>query len=100
MEEMRQRWNRRLVLKHLAASSAALVLPRGVTAASTLLHESSSDREIHITSISEHTVRFSVLPVARGKAVALPYDGSLIQTSWSEPVARLLSNSPAQEFKA
>ena len=97
---MKQRWNRRRVLKRLAASSAALVLPRGVTAASTLLHEFSSDREIHITSISEHTVRFSVLPVARGKTVAIPYDGSLVQTSWGEPVARLLSNSPAQEFKA
>ena len=97
---MKQRWNRRRVLKHFAASSAALVLRRGMAAATTLLHESSSDREIHITSISEHTVRFSVLPVVRGKPLAIPYDGSLAQTRWGEPVARLLSNSSAQEFKA
>jgi alpha-glucosidase (family GH31 glycosyl hydrolase) len=96
---MTQRWNRRRVLKHLAACSTGLLLPRAASAASTLLHESSSDREIHVTSISEHTVRFSVLPVARGKTVAIPYDGSLVQTSWGEPIARLLSNSPAQEFK-
>ena len=96
---MRQRWNRRRVLKHLAACSTGLVFPRTASAASTLLHESSSDREIHITSISEHTVRFSVLPVARGKTVAIPYDGSLVQTSWGEPTARLRSGSPAQELK-
>ena len=95
---MKQRWNRRRILKHLAASSAALVLPRGVTAASTLLHESASDREIHITSISEHTVRLSVLPVAGGETVAIPYDGSLLKTSWGEPIARLRKTSPAQEF--
>ena len=96
---MTQRWNRRRVLKHLAACSTGLVFPRAASAARTLLHESSSDREIHITSISEHTVRFSVLPVARGKTVAIPYDGSLVQTSWGEPIARLRSGSPAQEFK-
>ncbi len=97
---MTQRWNRRRLLKHLAACSTALVLPRGASAANTLLRESSSDREIHVTSISENTVRLSVMPVARGKTVAVPYDGSLVQTSWGEPIARLRNNSPAQEFKS
>ena len=97
---MTQRWNRRRLLKHLAACSTALVLPRGASAANTFLRESSSDREIHVTSISENTVRLSGMPVARGKTVAVPYDGSLVQTSWGEPIARLRNNSPAQEFKS
>jgi len=97
---MTQRWNRRRLLKHLAACSTALVLPRGASAANTFLRESSSDREIHVTSISENTVRLSGMPVARGKTVAVPYDGSLVQTSWGEPIAHLRNNSPAQEFKS
>ena len=97
---MTQRWNRRRLLKHLAACSTALVLPRGASAANTLLRESSSDREIHVSSISENTVRLSAMLVARGKTVAVPYDGSLVQTSWGEPIARLRNNSPAQEFKS
>src|SRR5579864_2394057 len=100
MDWMTQRWNRRRLLKHLAACSTALVLPGGASAANTLLRESSSDREIHVTSISENTVRLSVMPVARGKTVAVPYDGSLVQTSWGEPIARLRNNSPAQELKS
>src|SRR5579864_3546513 len=99
-QRMNENWNRRRVLKHLAASSAALVLPRGASAASTLLRESLPDREIHIASISEHTVRFSVLPVTNGKAAAIPYDGSLVRKSWGEPIARLRSRLPAQEFQA
>ena len=88
------------MLKHLAASSAALVLPRAVSAANALLRESLPDREIRIASISEHTVRFSVLPVTNGKAAAIPYDGSLVRKSWGEPIARLHSRLLDQDFQA
>src|SRR4029077_1878057 len=97
---MKAPWNRREVLKNLAATSAALSLPRGATDLKALLQESSSNREIQITSISEHTVKLSVLPITNGKTAPIPLDGSLVQTSWGEPIARLRGNSAPQELKA
>ena len=92
--------NRRSLLKHLAATSAAFTLPRGANALNMLLQEPADDREIQITSVSEHTVRLSVLPVRNNKAAAIPFDGSLVQTTWDEPMARLRGNSPPHELKA
>ena len=97
---MIERCNRRSLLKHLAATSAAFTLPRGANALNMLLQEPADDREIQITSVSEHTVRLSVLPVRNNKAAAIPFDGSLVQTTWDEPMARLRGNSPPHELKA
>ena len=95
---MKERWNRRRILKNLAVTSAALALPRGITRADTLLQK--SDREIQITAVSENTIRLSVLPIRDGKTVAISLDGALVQPSWGEPIARLPVGSHAQEFKA
>ncbi|HKV81203.1 MAG TPA: TIM-barrel domain-containing protein [Candidatus Sulfotelmatobacter sp.] len=97
---MKTPWNRRQVLQNLAVASGALALPRGATDLSTLLQESTFDREIQITSISEHTVRLSILPITNGKTALIPLDGSLVQTSWGEPTARLRGNPAPQELKA
>jgi alpha-glucosidase (family GH31 glycosyl hydrolase) len=97
---MNSPWNRRQVLKTLAGTSGALTLPRGATRLNNLLQLSSSDREIQITSISEHTVKLSVLPITHGKTTPIPLDGSLVQTSWGEPLARLRGNPEPQELKA
>jgi hypothetical protein len=96
---MNDEWNRRRWLKHLAASSAALVLPRGMVAAPAMLEGAPADREIQIVSVSPHTVRLTVLPIRGGQTVAIPSDGSLVQRSWGDPVARLRGNAPAQEFE-
>ena len=97
---MKTPWNRRQVLKNLAAASAALTLPRGATDLNNLLQESTPDREIQITSISEQTVKLSVLPITNGKTAPIPLDGSLVQTSWGEPIARLRGQQAPQELKA
>ena len=97
---MKAPWNRRQMLKNLAATSAALSLPRGATDLKTLLQESNSDREIQITSISEPTVKLSVVPITNGKTAPIPLDGSLVQTSWGEPIARLRGKQAPQELKA
>ena len=97
---MKAPWNRRQVLKNLAATSAALTLPRGATDLNTFLQESTPDREIQITSISEHTVRLSVLPTTNGTTAPIPLDGSLVQTSWGEPLARLRGKPATRELKA
>jgi hypothetical protein len=47
---MNDEWNHRRLLKHLAASSAALVLPRGMVAAPAMLEGAPADREIQIVS--------------------------------------------------
>ena len=96
---MNDEWNRRRLLKHLAASSAALVLPRGMVAAPAMLEGAPADREIQIVSVSPHTVRLTVLPISGGQTVPIPSDGSLVQRSWGDPVARLRGNAPAQEFR-
>jgi alpha-glucosidase (family GH31 glycosyl hydrolase) len=96
---MKEFWNRRRVLKQLAATSAAAVLPRGAVA-KIFLEERTSEREIQITSISEHTARLSMLPVREGKIAAIPLDGSLAHTSWGAPLQKLHSDSPAREFQS
>src|SRR6266576_1455648 len=97
---MKAPWNRRQMLKNLAATSAALSLPRGATDLKTLLQEPTSAREIQITSISEPTVKLSVVPITNGKTAPIPLDGSLVQTSWGEPIARLRGKQAPQELKA
>src|SRR5436309_2179606 len=96
---MKDTWNRRQVLKQLAATSAAAVLPRHAVA-KILLEEPTPEREIQITSVSENTVRLSVLPVREDKTVAIPLNGSLAHTSWGAPTQKLQSDSPAREFQA
>ncbi|MFL6301972.1 MAG: TIM-barrel domain-containing protein [Candidatus Sulfotelmatobacter sp.] len=96
---MKESWNRRQVLKQLAATSAAAVLPRRAVA-KILLEEPTPEREIQITSVSENTVRLSVLPVREDKTVAIPLNGSLAHTSWGAPTQKLQSDSPAREFQA
>jgi alpha-glucosidase (family GH31 glycosyl hydrolase) len=96
---MNESWNRRQVLKQLAATSAAAVLPRRAVA-KILLEEPASEREIQITSISEHTVRLSVLPVREGKTGTVPLDGSLARASWGPPLRKLQRDSPAVKFQA
>lgn len=97
---MTDHWNRRQVLKHLAATSAALVWPREPASASSLFGTPAEDREIQIASISEHTLRFTVLPFRNGQTVTLSHDGSLVRRSWGEPLVRMRGNASAQEFKA
>jgi alpha-glucosidase (family GH31 glycosyl hydrolase) len=100
LKDMSGRWGRRQVLKHLAATSAALVLPRGIAPSSLLEAPAATDCEIQISAVSAHTVRLAVLPVNGGIVSTIPSDQSLVQTSWGEPIARLRSNVAAQELPA
>lgn len=97
---MNNHWNRRQLLKNLAATSAALVLTREPASSSALLGSSAEDREIQVAFISEHTLRLTVLPVRNGKIAKLPYDGSLVRRSWGEPLERARGSAPARELRA
>ncbi len=94
---MSSRWNRRDVLKGLAAATAAGIVPAhagrawgdtGVT----------SPIEVHLTTISPHTFRLSILPVNNGKATVIPSNGSLVRESWGSPVK--LHTTPAEDITA
>ena len=44
---------------------------------------------VQVTPVSRHAFRLTVLPIRNGKPVAVPFDGSLLQTSWGAPITRL-----------
>ena len=79
-------WNRRDILKQLAAASTAMILPSRLWAGSEL---NQLETEIQVTSISEHTFRLSILPIQNGTVPAIPSNGALVRESWGEPVAKL-----------
>jgi alpha-glucosidase (family GH31 glycosyl hydrolase) len=81
-------WNRREVLKGLAAASTAIVIPpagMGVQAS----QSTASKIEVKITALSAHTLRLSVLPIEDGPGAPIPSDGSLAQDSWGPPTAKV-----------
>ena len=79
----RRRW--------LHAAGAALAAR---TAAAQSLQVAGHDAEIQIVSVSPHTFRLTVYPLEEGKPGALADDGSLVATTWPEPVARLRTATP------
>lgn len=88
---MSTQWSRRDVLKGLAAASTAIVVPPTLGATqdgSVAAHPI----EIQVSTVSPHTFRLSILPVSKnGLIEAIPVNGSLLQTSWGDPVAKLRS---------
>lgn len=84
---MSQHYNRREALKTMAAVSAAAMLPATLAAQSTGAGE--NDVEIRLTSISQNTLRLTLLPIRNGKVDAIPDDGSLVRTDWGSPTATL-----------
>jgi alpha-glucosidase (family GH31 glycosyl hydrolase) len=87
---------RREVLKYAAAASASLLLPRTVVSEQKTdsLTGGREESEIHISPVSAHTVRLSLLPVRSGQPLEIPWNGTLVQKSWGPPVAKL-----REEFK-
>lgn len=91
--------HRRLLLKQLLAATGALFFPEQNMAQ--LSSEPVSSRsEIHISNVSPHTFRLSVLPIRNGQALPIPLDGSLVQTAWGPPVAILRGSWRAQTVVA
>ena len=86
---MNQQWNRRQVLKALAASSTVSMVPPVLAAAACGSSVNGRRVEIQITSISAHTFRLTILPQNLGSPVTIPSDGSLVHDSWDVPVATL-----------
>ena len=93
---MNDQWNRREILKQLAAASAALMLPAGATAKPFERLAGQDGIEIQIASISERTLRLSIFPARNSDASSIPFNGALVRTAWDAPVAKLHIGSQAQ----
>ena len=87
----RTQWNRREVLKGLAAASTMMVAGPAKAGAS------AQTIEVQITPVSAATFRLSLVPVKAGKLAAIASDGSLVKEFWGEPEARLRSG-PAKKI--
>ena len=96
---MSKHWNRREMLGQLAGASAALLLPQKTASANTGLHIAGEECEIHVASVSAVTLRLTILPIKDGVAGPVPFDGSLLQTSWGAPVAKLRGEVPSQTIE-
>ena len=83
---MSPRWNRRDVLKGLVAASGAMLVRQPAEAAAV---PPEPQVEIHVTPVSAHTFRLSILPVKDGSVGDIPTDGSLVEKSWGTPTAKL-----------
>src|SRR5690348_11076897 len=71
----------------MQTASAGLVCSAEGIAQDSPLRAAGQDVELWISPVSGHTFRLSVLPLGHGPIV--PTDGSLIQQSWGEPIAKL-----------
>src|ERR1700691_5065612 len=97
---MRKRIHRREVLKSVGAACAAVLLPRKSDAGAQSLRVAGQDVEIQIASVSPHTLRLTIVPIAKdAKVIATLDDGSLIRESWGEPVAKFRGEVPSRVIK-
>ena len=79
---MNDKWNRRQVLKRIAAASAGLMLPRGAATSAQSIRSNEKgkdDIEIQIAAVSERTFRLTILPVKDGRVGSIPFNGSLVK---------------------
>jgi alpha-glucosidase (family GH31 glycosyl hydrolase) len=96
---MRRQWNRRDLLKGLAAAStiAAVRRPAGALGPESASHELAQPIEVQITAVSTNTFRLALHAVKNGLVGSIASDGSLVKESWGDPIARLRS-APADKI--
>jgi len=90
-------------LQRLVAVSTGLLLPANPEAAKPFLRlarqDDIDDIEVQIVSLSPHTFRLSILPVKNGQVSSIPFNGSLVRSSWPGPIAKLRGEASAQTIK-
>jgi alpha-glucosidase (family GH31 glycosyl hydrolase) len=73
-----------------------MLLARETAPASVGLRVAGEDCEVQLRSVSANTLRLSVLPIKRGVASSVAFDGSILQTSRGTAVATLRGEVQAQ----
>jgi alpha-glucosidase (family GH31 glycosyl hydrolase) len=93
---MENHWNRRDLIKGLAAASTGILLAPKDAASSAPLRVAASDCEIQISSVSANIVRLTIFPLKDGQIAEIPSDGSLLRETWGPPAAKLRGQFGAQ----
>jgi alpha-glucosidase/alpha-D-xyloside xylohydrolase len=81
-------WNRRDILKGLAAASTAVVVRPGWSNSQGPSADS-PQLEVQMTAVSDHTLRLTLLSASREAQRSIPSGGSLVQDSWGTPTTKL-----------
>ena len=93
--------SRRDALKTIATASAvALTHPAAILAQPVALAIAGKPVEIIVSSVSPDTLRVSITPLVNGQSQSIPNDGSLVQTSWGKPLARVTTLPREQQVRA
>jgi len=96
---MTRQLHRRELLAQLAGAFAGMALPPATVLTSAGLRLAGEDCEVQLASVSDHTIRLSVFPVERGVTTGVAFDGSLMETSWGAPAAKLRGEVQTQTIE-
>jgi alpha-glucosidase (family GH31 glycosyl hydrolase) len=96
---MTRQLHRRELLAQLAGAFAGRVLPPSTVLTSAGLRLAGEDCEVQLASVSDHTIRLSIFPVERGGTTGVASDGSLMETSWGAPAAKLRGEVQTQTIE-
>ena len=92
--------SRREVLKDVGAAGTGLLLGAHVVSAQdAALRINGQPVEIAVSSVSAQTARITIVALENGKPKPIQYDGSLVQQTWSPPVARITTLARAQTVR-
>ena len=92
---------RRDILKGVSAICATSFLRASkVEAAPQNLQVAGRNVEIQVSAVSEHSFRLAVLPIEGGEPQSVKGNGSLVQSSWGPPLAKLTGAEPERAAKA
>ena len=95
---MNRTYRRREILKGATALCASLLQNRR-SVSSSPLRVATREVELQIAPVSSHTFRLSIVPVTNGTAERIPMNGSLVQRSWAEPIAKMRTSEPDRTIK-
>jgi hypothetical protein len=95
---MSKGYDRRQVLKVVATTCAAIILPGTGFAGDSGFGPAEQELEIRIASVSAHTLRMSIFSAAGGRAVRS--NGSLVREVWDGPVTTLSGKFAGRSVRA
>ena len=91
---MKDQFSRRDVVKAaLVAGATAIIKPARTETPEVSLSVGSTPVELNVTTVSEHTIRLTILPVHDGAAQQVLSDGALVESEWSPALAQIRSLS-------